>query len=451
MTLLLSVPNGAAGAQIELDSPATGPFLSRVVDLSGVPDPAFGAQTSWAINPGTGSDSGPGTPAEPLRTQAEFNRRMAAPMLVTVAATLQLVGDVVDAPLWLRGTAFAAGASLTVSGTATAQTGVATITLVTSLNTAGAGTLQPWQLQTTGKDWTTVALGSRLLLSNGSQGFIRNVIDANNVVVGALSTTALTTVTPTAGLTITLQTLSRALPSNVDVQAVDSTAVVTVQLCSFDTGNLTGRAPAQGNILFFGCEIKAPTGTTTLTTVGGMQVRGCRFTMAAGSPVMTFRSAAGILNIFSTVWSGATTATVTPNSPGHHQWQHACLLGAQVLVQGSALLQVASSFNIQHTTTAVRLDTMGQLNAGITIVTGSAGAGTGIDVRCGIFIWLQLANRPTITGANDCAVAGVVYTYAALGSGKTAALLDAIPPTVTPVGNTDPNRGPGIATLAQSG
>ena len=448
MALLFSSPKGPAGALIELDSP-TGNILSPVVEFFGVPDPAFGAQTDVAINPGTGNDAGPGTVAQPLRTMGEFNRRYAG-LLVTAAATLQLVGNVLDAPLWLRGTSFGPGASLTVLGTVTALA-AATITLVTGLNTAGA-TLQPFQLTTTGIDWTTVPLGSRLLASNGTFAWIRNVIDANNVIVGSFASLVSTSVVPTAGLTLTVQALSQAQPPNLSIQALDSTGVVTMRDLAFVGANVVSQAPFQANVLIFACEIQVQGQASVVSSVGGIQFRSIRWTMLAAASIVTYRCSGAQLFLLSAVWSGATTGTINANVPGGFiVMQHATIQLATLAVSTMGALQLNTSCNINHTTTAVIVDTNGFLQAGTCVVTGTAGSGVGIDLRCGLYIWTGAGGRPTISGATaDCRVALVPYTYAALGQGKTAALLDAIPPTVTPVVSGDLNRGPGIATLSRA-
>lgn len=411
---------------------------------------SWGLQTTWVIDPVTGDDAGDGTAQAPLKTLAEFNQRMAG-NLIQVPASLQLIGDVLDAPLWLTGTRFAAGASLTVSGTVTAQAGVATISVVTPLNTASA-TVQPFQLTTTGKVWTSVAIGSRLSLSNGTFAWIRNVVDANNIVVGACFSLASASVVPTVGLTITLQTLSRALPPNININALDTTGVVTLRDASLENGNVTSTAPFQGNVLVFACEIKVTGTSSAISSVGGLQLRGCLFTMAAGTVGQLHRSAIGQLNIFSCVWTGPSggTRTVSPNSVGHVQFQHVCMLNVQLIVQGGCFVAFNTSTNIQNTTTAIIVTTGGFINAGIASVTGSAGTGIGIDVSNGMYVWNGASGKPTISGAtSDCRVGFVTYTYAALGSGKTAAFVP-VTAAPTPVINTDATRGPGIATMSQA-
>lgn len=447
MALAFTTPDGPPSSRVDLLTP-TGRQTAVMALVPDGPLSVDGQQTAWRIDPFTGNDANAGTPAAPLRTMAAFNARQAS-LLVTVAQTLELVGDVIDAPLWLRGTSYAAGASLTVSGTVT-TIGTATISVVTGLNPASA-TLQPWQLQTTGIDWTTVPIGSRLLLSNGSLGFIRNVIDANNVVCGAFCTTATASVVPVAALTITVQSLSRALPPNVQIQALDSTVVLTVRDASFDAASgLSCTAAYQNNVLVFGCEMKT-VNANVISSVVGLALRGCRITLPnGGSAAIAFRSAVGFLNFTSCVFSAPATSTfIGPNAPGSTQMQHACIFNSQLIVQQGAYLQLSTSFNLQNNATAVLVDSNGVVNAGIAVITGSAGAGIGLDVRWGMLCWNGLANRPTITGGSDCRVAGVTYTYAALGSGKTASIIPVTAPP-TPVVNTDPNRGPGIASICQS-
>jgi len=417
----------------------------RLLDVA-AGEQAAGLQTAWAIDPLTGNDEGPGTVAAPLRTMAEFNARWQN-ILARVPATLQLVGDVLDQPLWLRGTNFATGASLTVSGTVTTSPTVATITVVTGLNVAGA-TLQPFQLTTTGIDWTTVALGSRLLASNGSIAWIRNVVDANNVVVGAFSTSATISVVPTAGLTLSVQTLSQALAPNLNISAVDKTTVVSIKDLSFTTCSFSTNATFSGNLLINGCEFKSEL-SAIVKSVGGLTLRASRFTMVAGSSVLTFVAAASALNVFAAVFSGATSGAISSSSSGTVVHQHTCILNAQLSVTQGAFVSMNTSCHIQHTTVAVLIDTLGFLNTGICSISGSAGASIGVDVRCGWFIW-NSTGKPTITGATDCRVGNVTYTYAALGDGKTSSYLDAVPPVTNLLLNTGATRGPAIATMSRN-
>lgn len=410
---------------------------------------SWGLQTSWVIDPLTGDDAGNGTAQAPLKTLAEFNSRMAG-NLIQVPATLQLLGDVIDQPLWLSSTRFAAGASLTVSGTVTPSATTATISVVTSLGSSA--TVQPWQLTTTGINWTLIPIGSRLLLSNGSVGFIRSVIDANNIVCGAFGTITTASVVPVAALTITVQALSRALKPNLNIQALDTGIVLTVRDFSFDPGNLSTVATHQSNILFFGNEFRSSTVAETFSAVGGVLYRSSRHSMATGSPITLFRAACGQLNTFNTLFAGATTGTVGMNTPGHVVFQHTCISQASISVSGGGLLALNTSCNIQHQTVGVIVDTYGFINAGTCIVAGSASISIGIDVRTGWFIWNGTANRPTITGGtSECRVGFVNYTYVQLGSGKTSGLLNAIPPTLQTLINTDANHGPGLAIMGQSG
>ena len=169
------------------------------------------------------------------------------------------MGDVLDAPLWLRGTAYAAGASLTVTGTRTVL-GTATINVVTPLGTAGTF---PWQLTTTGINWTTAPLGSQLRFSTGHVGFIAEVLGANDVVVGAIAApgVSLAPITPTVASTVDLVSLSRALPPLLIFSAqINNAAAVFLQDLSFDppvAGGVNGYLFAGGGqTQFFGCELR---------------------------------------------------------------------------------------------------------------------------------------------------------------------------------------------------
>ena len=415
----------------------------RSIDLE-AGDAQTGLQTAWAIDPVNGSDDPeqPGTPARPLATMREFNDRMRGALL-TVPATLQLVGNVIDSPLWLRYTTFDTAGSLVVSGTVTTLLTTATVTVVASLNTAGAQ--QPWQLTTTGINWTVVPIGSRLSFSNGTFAFIRNVIDANNVAVGPLSAfTGSVSVTPTAGLTIVVQALSRALMPTFVIVTAKTGATVTMQHLSFDAGNFTSALPATFQIQ--GCELNFANNQVISCSGDLCTFRTCRITHVT---TVIARNVFGRAAFTSCVFSCATSGGVqVDRTGGLVVFTQCCLFQATLTLQFGGYVFLAQSFNISHTTTAVNVQSGGTLNCSTCILSGSAGAGVGIAVDAGWVYWTGLANRPTLTGgAGDCTVAGVTYTYAALGQGKTAAFDS----TLAPVTNTFVGRGPGVATFSENG
>src|SRR5688572_15756359 len=164
------------------------------------------AQTSWAIDATLGNDNNEGTPAAPLKTMAEFNDRMQG-VRVQGASTLQLVGDVIDEPLQLAGVRFKPTTSLSVTGTRT-QLGTGTISTVTALGVGG--TTFPWRFVTTGIVWTSIPSNALIITASGRIAWIRDVIDANTVEVGAVTSSTFAVQTPTAEA-FTVFSLSRAL------------------------------------------------------------------------------------------------------------------------------------------------------------------------------------------------------------------------------------------------
>ena len=426
MALVFTSPKGPAGALIELDSP-TGNILSPVVDLFGGPNPAFGQQAAWAINPGTGNDSNDGSPGAPLRTMAAFSARMSG-QLVTVAQTLQLVGDVLDAPLWLRGTAYAAGASLTVTGTRTVL-GTATINVVTPLGTAGTF---PWQLTTTGINWTTAPLGSQLRFSTGHVGFIAEVLGANDVVVGAIAApgVSLAPITPTVASTVDLVSLSRALPPLLIFSAqINNAAAVFLQDLSFDppvAGGVNGYLFAGGGqTQFFGCELR--TAGVTFYVNAGLNLRACRWSFAANNTANWRVGPDPSICSFCLVVAG--------NGSALFNCQVGSVLHITITLQGARLgcnranLQLQGG-HIRNTANPVLLNNGGALLLSSGVLNGSTGnTGIGIDVPLGLLSYIGAALKPTVTGTSDTRVGGIAKTYAQIP--YTNLELASVPPRVT--------------------
>lgn len=416
---------------------------------------SLGLQIEWAIDPINGSDSAVGSLAAPLKTMDEFNARIGG-NYVQVAATLQLLGDVLDAPLQLAATRFKLNASLTVSGTRT-QTGSGTITLVTRLG--NGGTTYPFQLTTTGVDWTTAAAGSQIVLQGGQVCWIRNVIDANNVVIGACTTLASNaTFTPTNGLTFTVGTLSRALPPQLNVLAATSgnslVTVLALQNLSFDGGNLV---VAGAGVLVAGCELKLPAsqvienGSQTL-----LLFRSCRFSMSAGA-APSFKSSGGRVSIIAgcLVGTGATT-TCNYVTGADNLLLSVSFYGINLFVTFCELQLSTGGVHFENITSGSAITvTFGGIVFAQGIANGRncSGAGFGVDCTAGKFLWQGAANKPTIGIASGLTgdarlgsgATGLTFTYAQLGTGKQLALLDAIPPTTVQV------QAGGYAVAAQIG
>lgn len=440
MTLLRSSPSG------------------RAIDLD-IGETEFGLQTAWAINPLVGNDNAAGTPTAPLRTMAEFNARMAS-QFVRVPQTLQLVGDVIDAPLTLAGTHYTLGASLTVDGTVT-PIGTANITAVTSLGAPGSF---PWQLDTVGIDvngnvlnWTTIPVNTRLAFSNGSFAFIKTIVSATRIIIGSLTAFVggSANLTPTTAFTITLQSLSRGLPPLINAFAATNSSVATpftmrgLSLLPLFNYNFAGGI----GVLIAGCELICTSTNSISTGPGGrFSIRACLFTCGSASSTILINASGGggNCNYISNVYVGTATGILLFQGASINL-TGATVKNMQVQASLGAVLNIGTGLDIEHTTTAFRVDT-GAIAIANTPITGTSGTGYGCDVLCGSLLWNGAANKPTINtgGTFETRIGGTNYTYAQIGVGKTSSYLDLIPPTVTTLIN-NATRGPGIATMSQIG
>jgi hypothetical protein len=373
---------------------------------------AYGLQTAWAIDPALGDDAGPGTPAHPLRTMAEFNARMAS-QLVQVPQTLQLVGDVVDQPLWLAGTRYLSGASLLVSGTTTLLADRIAISAVVSLN----GALFPWQLTTSGIDWTTVnLLQTQVRFATGEVAGIAAVVDANNVILGApVALGSFSPITPTTAMTLSVLSLSRALPpmfSCMGVTASVFTAQVTLRDLQFN--------PAQQNLIqceggalvnLYGCNFNA-TGAMTLQLSSSLSLLACRLNLNGnGCTWRTNNAANGAATSSLVVVGNGTTAAFINHQTGTTSHINLMLQGARLLVSGGTCSVLVGSTNIRGAAGPILVQSGGLLTMN-SAVTGSTGnTGIGIDVPNGTVGYFS-SGKPTVTGASDCRVNGIAKTYA---------------------------------------
>lgn len=401
--------------------------------FQGVSHGSNGAQTSWAVDFTLGNDHNVGTPSAPLKTMAEFNNRYNN-VLVTTPATLQLVGDVTDAPLWLAGTRFSLGASLTVSGTRT-TIGTATVTVVTPLG--GATPLLPWQLTTTGINWTGVALNAQLRFSTGHVTFIVQVIDANNVIVGALAATGFATapVTPTVSSTITVSSLSRALPPMLVQQGQTPPFVYQVSISdlSFDAaifGNGVNEYlfNGSGSCEFYGCELKQSSGNT-FRVDSNLVLRACLWPYIGNGSSSWRVGPDAYLGSYGLVTTGGGSAVFGLQ---HGSYNHSALVcnGVRLACNGSVTrMSLSRGTHIRNTAGPV-LVTDGAVMYATGIVNGSTGnTGIGIDVTAGHFFFAGGSNKPVVTGASDTRVNGTARTYAQIPF--VALQTDAAPNTVT--------------------
>ena len=381
-----------------------------------------GLQTAWAIDPLTGDDDNPGTAQYPLRTMGELSSRLQG-VTMRVAATLQLVGNVIDSPLWLNGTKFAAGASLAVAGTRTdLASGV--ITVVTGL---GPSNTMPWAVTTSGIAWSAAntPVGSQVRLSTGQLAMIVEISGANDVILGAIAQPGVSAVSsaPTVGATLTVASLSRALPPIIQASAQTISATtfpLSLQSLSFDASSnnywFEGGCPTQ----FYGCEMKFA--ASSFYANSPLNLRTCRFTLTG---TLNCRAGVDFVNSYGLVVAGA-GSTIFNHQLGIFAHSNLNLNGARLLVTGSTA-QV-SACHIRNSAVPVLIQNSGRLQA-TGIINGSTGnTGIAIDIPLGTLSYQGASNKPTITAGSDPRVGGVTRTLAQIPF--VALQLDAVPPNV---------------------
>jgi hypothetical protein len=382
----------------------------------------YGAQLTWAIDPATGNDSNTGTPASPLATMAEFNRRLARQTVTAGAVTLQLVGDVTDKPLSLVGTGFAAGSTLTVSGTVT-QVATPTITGVATLETNTA-----FQLTTTGIVWSAANVGQRLLLPTGQIGWVAEFVDANNVITGPFVNTAGTAVAPSNGA-LTVQTVSAALAPSVQGAATTTATVVLVRDVSITTSFALGLFYANGIPLgMFGCKVAA-TGSPTIFAQIFINFIACGLFTAG----VTFRGMGSWLGV--TLVNGAAALGLVCNGQSDLILGPALFSNNPMTLNEASLCRLGNRIHFRNTAGPISL-VFGSIMSQQNQCSGSVG-NTGIGIRVGAscrWIYPVASFKPTLTGASDTQIGNTARTYAQIP--YVDLQLDAVPPTVTTLTGT---------------
>lgn len=243
----------------------------------------WGAQTTWAVDEATGDDSNIGTPASPLASVGELCRRLSN-NTIQDNTTIEFVGDVTE-PIELRNTKVADGKTVTINGTAT-TTASGAIGTVTAL---GPNSGFPWQLDTTGIDWTTVT-ERRIVITNtasvGAIAWVLEVVDADTVIIGTLSTIGTPSITPTNLMTFDIQELSTVPNSNIDASAtamqLPLVQSIIVQDLRFTSG-VNDMRVAGSRHTFFGCDFTFSAAGTFSSDCLAAVFRQCRWNGVAAS------------------------------------------------------------------------------------------------------------------------------------------------------------------------
>ena len=136
----------------------------------------YGDQVNWAVDPANGNDKAPGTLDSPLKTAAELGGRLSGQRF-SKNTLITLLGDLpADDPLNVLPAQLDAGLTFELTGTLT-PVGSGTIVSVTPNAVTGGS---PWELETSGLDWTAIS-ERRVQLDSGVVGWVGEVVDADNV------------------------------------------------------------------------------------------------------------------------------------------------------------------------------------------------------------------------------------------------------------------------------
>ena len=382
----------------------------------------WGNQDVWYVDPATGNDKNSGVLDAPLASVGELNRRLANNRIAQNTA-VTLIGNQTEA-LTLSGLQIADGATLTIQGTVT-NVGSGTISSVTPLG--GAGTIAPWQLVTTGIDWTATT-ARRIEINaganDGAVAMVLSVIDANTIRIGFLCTLTSFGITPTAAMTFDVQTLST-IPASQFYIAAGGQLPATFQslivrdlalACANGAGDYQFSGP---RITVFGCELNFVQSTLLKSDATSLQLKVCRLiapglsnyeinpiglivplgcVFSGGRVVLTGGTDENYVNLISPAFDGA---MLLCGGCSKHNSGSAWFQNVDVGSSGGALYVGHGATHVAATTSSW--------------TEGENITGAGICVSSGGAFQYHSSVKPTITGSiSDTRIGGVQVAYAAV-------------------------------------
>jgi len=411
---------GLVGSNYDAISDAIAAAWTAVQDALDPTGPdQWASQPSWSVNPVTGSDGNTGTPAAPLASVGELNRRLSNNR-VNQNTTIQLVGNQSEA-LSLAGTQIADGVTVTIQGTVTTVDSGAIVS-VTPLG--GVGTIAPWQIETSGIDWS-VETARRIQISNGANAgavaWVLSVINSTTVIVGALGTLTSNTITPTTAMTFNVQTLSTIPASQFFIATggqlpatFQSLIVRDLQLVSANgVGDFQFSGP---RILLFGCQLDFLANTAISSTAVSLALRACKLASPGQYDIFSI----GLITIIGSVFVNTNNALIRcRGSVGNmlaliNPAFDGCILNAQSNVRhsGAAWFQ---NVNTGSSAGAIFVSMAGLYQAFSTSswTEGQNITGAGICVESGGQFQYHASVKPTITGTiSDTRIGGTIRSYA---------------------------------------
>lgn len=410
-----------------------GLFSAIDTQISPADSSVWATQASWAVDPATGNDNNAGTPAAPLATLGELNRRFANLRLLQ-NTTVQLVGNQAGG-IVLVGTQLAEGCALTIQGTAT-NVDLGTISAVTPLG--GGGTVAPWRLLTSAIDWT-VGTNQRIrVTAGGNTGAVAPILQVVAANMGEIAGLALeggsSNITPTVGMTIALQSLSTCeypvLLIDSPTHRIGTTPADEIIIKDLMFSNLTGGFNptfAGPRIKHFGChyDLRTDVGGTSLidSTAAEVEFTACSFQNSAISGVQFQATGAMLWTSCAFIGGGTTGYTFNGLNVGSCSMAACAFNNAEMLVNGGGLTIGSPGLWIQNVTPtnggALTIRRRGVVSATSTTSRcgGTGITGNGISVESGsAYLYNSNVNaKPTLAGSvSDTTIGGAVTAYAAI-------------------------------------
>ncbi len=384
-----------------------------------------GLQSEWYVDPDNGNDDWPGSEEFPLLTVAELNRRISG-VTIQQPTNVYFLGNVTDSVELANTTMLSSTASLTIQGVRTVRASGITVTVVTAI---GPGSTYPWQLTTTGINWTTVvaaigALPLRVDFSTGNIGMITEIVDANNIVVSVVGNrTAFAT--PVAGQTLEVVTFSTAPAPLIAVFPIllQTGAPLEFTDLEFTSGGfiqILSGPPTR----FYGCIVNMASSATIFNNAV-FSFRQCGIRSLGYNPVQgtnTVQLSGGVV-------LGNNSSTGLNPRRGHLTCISAMFQAAQILVSDLGYVR-GNGIHIRATLNPIIVTTGGRFFNTNVRLSGSNNTGVGISVTGGSgFTYSAGANaKPTVTGTSDTLIGAVSRSYAQIPYFDLQ--LDAVPPTV---------------------
>ena len=392
-------------------------FLQSVDDLS-----AETLQANWFVDPIAGDDSNSGSASFPLKTGRRLGQLLSNKRFITSTVVTLLSNLPADDPINIIGSQVDLGKTFTILG---ADNIVATATIVT---VAGRATpAEPWALETSGIDWTTITPGEVYVrLPGGGVGWLGKVIDANNVEVSTfqgkaaddnitpLATEVLSVIAP-----ITVETMSiNILASYINTTVFTNPSDVPIILESIDLNGDEQRTSDFTQIYMFACASRN-------SRVRGdvISYRSCLRDMADGIE-FACRDDSTIL-----VWDGGLMVDFTSQNswiPGGIQTY---LNNFNWFLQTGIFLASSLYFNTRDEIymeewpyEAINGFSISNVLLG-KVVSGTSAVGTsrGITTTIGQVIGYVNGQQPTVSGAiADTTIGGVNTAYASIPFFNTA-------------------------------